>query len=80
MTLSGFPKEDDERKSERRRTDTSIKVVFYLLGLIQAIALAWIYKVDGKVEKIPFLEANVINIQMSVNEIKMDVKDLLRRK
>ena len=65
---------------DRRKSDSLFKIIFFLLAIIQAIALAWVSKIDSKAEKIPVLEANLTNLRTTVMEIRDDVKILLKNR
>lgn len=59
------------------------KIIYFLLGLLQAILLGWLWWVGAGVveakEKIATLETSYTYIQRSMDEIKSDVKQLLER-
>lgn len=67
-------------KDERRKSDALFKVVLLLLSLVQALALAWVSKIDAKAERVPVLEERISNIQVSVSKIEAGVETLLSRR
>lgn len=60
------------------------KLIYFLLALLQAIILAWSWRIDGSVAEaktnIATLQANYSNIATELGEIKGDVKTLLKVK
>ena len=61
---------------DRRKRDGLFKVIFFLLAIIQTIALGWFYKIDSKAEKIPVLEANIRAIQDDVSYIRSRIDSI----
>ena len=70
----------EDKTAERRRGDTSFKVIMFLLGIVQAMVLGWVWKVDGQASRVPVLSSQMDDIRLTVGEIKSDIKTLLGRK
>lgn len=68
-----------EPKQHESNGDKS-KIIFFLLGILQALLCGWIWRVDASVTQaqvsIATLNANYLNIQLTLSEIK----DLLKKK
>ena len=60
------------------------KVIFFLLGILQAIVLTWAWRIDGNLAaakiQVTTLEANYQNIEKSLFEMKGDIKTILKER
>lgn len=68
---------------ERRKSDLLIKAILFLLGILQTIITAWCYRVSAQTEsnatRITTMEERVSGIKSTLEEVKQDVKILVRR-
>lgn len=67
----------DTKSSERRRTDYEVRIIFGLLSVILGGLTWWMAQINTESKKIPVLEEKFANLQVTVNEIRGDVKSLL---
>jgi len=67
----------DPAKTERRKTDYEVRVIFVLLSIIIGGLTWWMTKIDAKAEKIPVLEANMKTLQGDVTYIRDRIDSIL---
>ena len=76
---------------DRRSSGLLLKATIFLLGVLQTIITAWAYNISNRVESTSYrmytVEQQVVNlrdtmndVKSNVNEVRSDVKLLIRRR
>lgn len=60
------------------------RIIYFLLGILQAIILGWVWNVSASVQnnevKVATVETDVKNIVVMVKEMKEDLRAALKRR